>query len=244
MKKDAYELIRDYTAKILEDDDISSTTIQVTCQVLTPEEAIGNTGRDDFPLRKGKEKLINTVFRGCVGQAYTDMPGNLQGTVRNILGSTPADNFQRAVYIAALNAVMRYRNQIARTIHCKNEGPGECSKKLAAEIAEKYGKPKIALAGLQPAILESLAAHFPVRVFDLDPDNIGKERFGVIIEKGEDHIAEAEKWCDLFLATGSMIVNGTINPYLNLSKPVIFYGTSIAGAAEILGLERFCPMAE
>ena len=45
-------------------------------------------------------------------------------------------------------------------------------------------------------------------------------------------------WCDLILATGSSIANGTLADFLDTGKRAIFYGATIAAAAEILGLER------
>lgn len=57
---------------------------------------------------------------------------------------------------------------------------------------------------------------FLVRVLDLSPENLGKEKFGIRVEDGS-------------------IVN-----FLELDKPVIYFGTTIAGAREILGLERLC----
>lgn len=245
MEKDnVFNKLLNYTRKMLELEDNSFSSTEIVLQSLCSEEAIGNPGRQDFPLQKGKEKLVETRFRGCPGQAFTDMPGNMQGTLKNFIGKIPENNFQRAAFIAVLNAVMRYKGIISGTVHCKDTGPAECSKKLAGEIAERFGRPNIAVIGLQPAMVETLAPRFPLRVFDLDPDNVGKEKFGVIIENGEEiDLDEIQEWCSLFLATGSMVVNGTISPYLNLKKPVIFYGNSIAGAAEILGVERFCPFA-
>ena len=45
-------------------------------------------------------------------------------------------------------------------------------------------------------------------------------------------------WCDLALVMGTTVVNGTLEPIL---EKAVFYGISIAGVAELLGLERFCP---
>jgi len=50
------------------------------------------------------------------------------------------------------------------------------------------------------------------------------------------------RWCDLALVTGTTVVNGTIEPILEMAQEkAIFYGISIAGVARLLGLERFCP---
>jgi FtsP/CotA-like multicopper oxidase with cupredoxin domain len=44
------------------------------------------------------------------------------------------------------------------------------------------------------------------------------------------------------LVTGTTVVNGTIEPILEVAgAKAVFYGISIAGVAELLRLERFCP---
>ena len=44
------------------------------------------------------------------------------------------------------------------------------------------------------------------------------------------------------LVTGMTVVNGTIEPILKVAgAKAVFYGISIAGVAQMLGLERFCP---
>ena len=42
------------------------------------------------------------------------------------------------------------------------------------------------------------------------------------------------------IVTRTTVVNGTIGVLLEVAGAV-FYGISIAGVAELLGLERFCP---
>ena len=120
--------------------------------------------------------------------------------------------------------------------------PGKCSKELLNAIAEKYGNPRIAVIGLQPAMVEELARRFETRVFDLDPDNIGQEKYGVTIENGDYDLEEVEDWCDLFLVTGSSVVNGSIDPFLNRKKPVLLWYNH-SRAAAYLGLDRFCPVS-
>ncbi|RLG27571.1 hypothetical protein DRO03_11875 [Methanosarcinales archaeon] len=44
------------------------------------------------------------------------------------------------------------------------------------------------------------------------------------------------------LVTGTTVVNETIDPILVVAgAKAVFYGISIAGVAELLCLERFCP---
>ncbi len=240
---EVFKKLQPFIDDILEDPELAGAGITINCQALSPEEAIGSPGRDDFPLQKGKEKLMQAELNGCSGQAYTDMPGNFFGTLQEALTLPPVNNYHRAVIIAALNAVYRKTKKMNSTVHCRDEGPGECSEKLLEAIAGKFGKPRIAVIGLQPAMVEQLARRFETRVFDLDPENIGKEKYGVTIESGDYDLEQIEKWCDLFLVTGSSVVNGTIDPFLNRKKPVMVYGTTIAAPAEFLGLNRFCPVS-
>lgn len=241
---EVFKKLQPFIDEILEDPELASAEVTVNCQALSPAEAIGSPGRDDFPLQKGKEKLMQAEIDGCSGgQAYTDMPGNFSGSLKEALTLSPVNNYNRGVIIAALNAVCRRAKQVTSTIHCRDKGPGECSEKLSEAIAEKYGGLRIAVIGLQPAMVEQLSRRFATRVFDLDPENIGQKKYGVTIESGDYSLEQIEDWCDLFLVTGSTVVNGTIDPFLNRKKPVIFYGTTIAATAELLGLNRFCPVS-
>jgi hypothetical protein len=88
-------------------------------------------------------------------------------------------------------------------------------------------------------MVEALAPLFPLRLLDLDPDNLGNTKFGVPVE-GPETASDAVAWAELLLVTGTTLVNDTIGDFL-LDKPVLFYGTTIAGAAHLMGWERFCP---
>ena len=57
--------------------------------------------------------------------------------------------------------------------------------------------------------------------------------------EGPEKTDEAMEWADLLLVTGTTIVNGTIDRFLT-HKPDLFYGTTIAGAAELMNWPRFC----
>lgn len=238
-----FKRLQPFIEDVLKDPVLSSSNVSVSCKTLTPEEAIGSPGRNDFPLQKGKEKLMQAVIDGFVGQAFTDMPGNFEGSLRDVLALPPDNNYNRAIIVAALNALCRKLGKSDGTIHCKDADPGKCSQKLIETIIKNYGEPRIAVIGLQPAMVEKLAQHFEIRVFDLDPENIGQEKYGVTIESGECNLTEVDDWCDLFLVTGSTAANGSIDPFLKVKKPVIFYGTTIAGAADILCLKRYCPLS-
>ncbi|HPU30557.1 MAG TPA: DUF364 domain-containing protein [Syntrophorhabdaceae bacterium] len=218
---------------------LDDTVNVISSRPLTPEEAIGRPDRTDFPLLKGKEFMIEATFRDAKGQAFTDMPGNFQGTLQDLLSLELKNNFERALFIAGFNAVMRYFGRVADTIHCKDNEPKACAEKFHTFIMEHFKRPKIAFIGYQPAMIERLSASFELRVVDLDKDNISANRFGVIIE-GPESTLDVVDWSDIILATGSTCVNNTIVNFLN-KKPVIFYGVTIAGFASVYGYKRFCP---
>lgn len=211
----------------------------VSARTLTAKEAIGTPDRDDYPLLKGKEVMVEAVFREAKGHAFTDMPGQFEGTLRDIIGLPLASNFQRAVFIASLNAVMRTLGLVEGSVHCRDKEPASCARQLVEIIKEKFGSPRIAFVGFQPAMIEQLVIPFSVRVIDLDEDNVGKKKFNCLVE-GPEATDEVLSWGDIILATGSTCVNGTITKFLG-NRPVIFYGVSVAGVARACGFERYCP---
>ncbi len=212
--------------------------IKVKARVLSTEEAIGNPEGDDFPLQKGKERLMEADFCGSKGQAFTDMFGDFSGTIGEIAEMDLSNNFRRAIFISSLNATLRHLNKTNRTVHCKDREPSICAGKMPEYIKDRYGEVKITQVGYQPKMVESLGQNFEYRILDLDPDNIGQEKYGTVVE-GPETSQEALDWADLIVSTGTVIVNDTLEDFLR-NKPVIFYGTTIAAAADIMGWERFC----
>ncbi len=223
---------------VLEDRDMLTEKVPVKAGALSTEEAIGNPEADDFPLHKGTERLMQARFRGICGEAFTDQYGDFVGTLQEILEMPLKNNFRRSIFVAALNAVLRFLNQTKGTVHCHDKGPEECASELVNYLKERYGKVKIVQVGFQPRMVEFLAPQFSLRVLDMDKNNIGSEKFNVIIEEPEA-ADDAIAWADLLFVTGTTLVNGTIEQFLG-RKPVVFYGTTIAGAASLMGWERFC----
>jgi hypothetical protein len=238
-----YTNLFDKFKKLVEDNGLLNEEVKITGRTLTTEEAIGNTERKDFPIIKGKEKLLEADFRGVKGQAFTDMPNNFKGNLKQIVEMPLETNFDTAVYIATLNAVCRYLKITDKTVHCKDGEPENCALELVEYIKNKYENPNIALIGFQPAMLENLGKNFKVRIVDLDSSNIGKVKYNVMVEDGSKSIDDLLNWCDIVVATGSTIANKTITNLL-LDKPTIFFGTTLAGAASLMKLERFCPCSK
>lgn len=238
MKIKTYNILKREFIKAIKENGLELEEVVIKAAPLSPDEAIGKPEEQDYPLVIGRERLMQAEFRGCLGQAFTDMYGNFGGRLCDIVAMNLSNNFRRAIFISSLNAVMRYLGLITKSIHCKNNEPRECSYELARYIESNYGHPRVAFVGYQPRMVEALSNSFEIRVTDMDQDNIGTEKSRVTIhgpEKTEEHL----DWCDIAVVTGSIVVNETI-AQVRTSKPVIFYGITISGAAKLLGLNHFC----
>ncbi|MBU1056178.1 MAG: hypothetical protein KKC46_20485 [Proteobacteria bacterium] len=234
-----YEKIRNKFSEIIDKRGLGSEEIRVVARTLTPEEAIGNPEEQDYPIQKGKERVMQAEFKGALGQAFTDRFGDFTGSLSQVIQMEPTNNFRRAIFVATVNAVMRHLGMVEKTVHCRDHDPVLCAGELVAYVQNKFGKPKVALVGLQPRMLEALSGLFEVRATDLDSENIGKQKFGVMIDSPEETEANLN-WCDVAIVTGTTLINDTIGAFMK-QKPVIFFGVSIAGPARLLGLSHFCP---
>ena len=237
-----YEELKKRTRQLWQQQNLLEERINIRARPLDTEEAIGNPEAHDFPLQKGNEKLMQAEFGNALGQAFTDRYGNFEGSLEEILQMGLENNFRRAIFVAALNATLRHLNLIDRTVHCRDQEPTLCAEQLGQFIDTRYRSPKIVQIGYQPRMIESLSHRFPLRVIDLDPDNIGTLKYKVTIQ-GPEAADAAIHWADLLLVTGTTLVNGTIGQFLN-QKPALFYGTTIAGAAYLMGWERFCGQSQ
>ena len=236
--KNLYDDIRRQAFKLVETHNLHGEPVRIKARVLSIQEAIGNPEADDFPLQKGKERLMQAQFGSGTGQAFTDRYGNYEGKLEAVLSMPLTNNYRRAVFVATVNAVMRHLKLIDRTVHCRDKEPAQCAAELVGYIKERYGRVKVTQVGFQPRMVENLAQAFDYRILDLDPDNIGSRKYGVLIE-GPQTAADAVDWADLLLVTGTTLVNGTLIDFL-AKKPVLFYGTTIAGAAHLMNWDRFC----
>ena len=236
-----YSTLKERFLQIVREHGLSASRINIKSKSLSAEEAIGITSRKDFPIITGKEIMLQADYMGAIGQAFTDSPAVFSGTLEDIfLLDITNDLHALGLFIASLNAVMRYLALAEGTIHCKNEEPEICAEKYVQYIKETYGNPKIALVGFQPALIENISKEFDLRVLDLNPENIGKIKYNTLIENGIDDYEDVINWADIVLCTGSTLCNGSIVNFINIGKEVVFFGTTLAGAAEIMGLKRVC----
>lgn len=241
MNPDILHQVRERAQTVWRQGGLLNEPVSIRARVLTAEEAIGSPG-EGFKLSTGRERMMEAEFRGAKGQAFTDHFGDFEGTLADIAVMPLDKNFRRAVFIAALNATLRSLGQCDRTIHCRDQGPADCAVKLREHLLTRLApKSRITLVGLQPKFVAELSQSFELRVLDLDPDNIGKLVNGIRIE-GPQHERHAVPWAELLVVTGSTLANGSIGSFLG-ERPAIIFGVTAAGAASLMGWDRFCAMA-
>lgn len=242
MQSGMLETVRRKALELWEERDLLRERIAVKARTLTVHEAIGDPEGDDFPLQKGKEQLMEAEFRGARGQAFTDRFGDYEGSLADIAAMPLENNFRRAVFVSALNATVRALGLCDRTVHCRDKEPGECAGKFRDYLVERFGAgTRITQVGFQPKIIEALAETFDLKVLDLDPDNIGTVRYNAEILGPESQDAALSR-AEVLVVTGSTLANDTIGTFCG-DKPVLFYGTTVAGVAALMGWERFCAKA-
>ena len=135
-----YQQLRNYFLEMVREQNLEKEEIRVRARPLTAEEAIGTPKDGDYPLLKGKERLMEAQFREARGQAYADHFGDYEGSLKEITELELTDNFRRAVFISSLNAVMRSLNLIEGTVHCRDRDPEECGRALDEYLSGQFGR--------------------------------------------------------------------------------------------------------
>jgi hypothetical protein len=227
---------------------ILDDAVMVHTRVLPAEEAVGaRPGFSDLALLRGKEVLIEALFRGARGHAFTDAPGDWRGTLREALDLRLDSSHNRALLLAIMNAVLRESGLISATIHCRNEDIARCGEEMAQMLRQEFGPVRVGLVGYQPGLLGGLARHFGadhVRVTDLMQSNVGRVVEGVEVWDGASRGDELVANSDVLLVTGSTAANGTLDALLAAASahgvPLITFGVTGAAIAHLCGLRRLC----
>jgi len=234
-------------SELVRQHNIGSHKVEVTVKTLTPREAIGNPIRQDYPILIGKEVIVEAQFDKSYGQAFTDQPQSFNGTIDELLALSLNNNSHRAIFIAGLNAITSNLGITKGARHCKNEEPEECARQIAADFKHRFGNKNVGLIGLQPAMLQNLSQTFgagKVHCTDLNPDNIGKKKFGVEIWNGALDTKRIIDWSDLLLVTSSTLSNGALDDIYKATtaagKPILLFGVTGAGFCALTGIERVC----
>lgn len=234
--------------EIVEQQGLSDVAVTVLVKPLSAEEAIGKPGRRDFPIIEGGERVIEAQILGAKGHAFTDSPADFTGRLEDILNLALKTNTERAFYIATLNAVLAYLGLAEKMVHCKDEEPEKCGPEIAYYVLNKFGKIKVGLVGLNPAIAEALIETFGqrnVKITDLNKQNICSEKYGVQIWDGKEMFHDLVKQSNVVIITGTTLVNDTFDSIMDCirsyRKDYLVYGVTAAGVCKLMGLNRICP---
>ncbi len=241
---DVIEELRRIFSDIAGQYDLMSEKVHVTVKPISVRQAIGTPERDDFPIQKGKERIIEATFKQSRGQAFTDAFCDFNDNIAGLLRLDLNDPFNRSVFTASVNAVLLHLGMVKGTVHCRDKEPTQCAPKLLGYLREHYPETRrVALVGLQPAMAEVLAEAYDLNIVDLDPDNIGRKTADITIRDGKTDLTEVIHESDVVVATGSTLSNNTMDAVRKASgaRPLIFFGITVSGAASLLNLERFCP---
>ena len=241
--EELYQTLKEAFQKLIAAHQLEQEPVKITCRALSAEEAIGETKRKDFPIITGKDIMVQAEYKNGRGQAFTDAPALFEGSLADVCRlDIENDAHARGVFIASLNAVMNSLGACRATVHCRKDGPELCAGDMKSFLdLEHPAAARIGLVGYQPALLQMLAeSGRQVRVLDLNPANVGSERYGIMVEDGAAAREDLIAWADLILCTGSTICNGTITGYLDVGTPVFFFGITAAGACELMGWNRVC----
>jgi hypothetical protein len=246
--RDSLFIAKDRILNLMKDNSISMDE-RVHAEPLGVEEAIGDPSPyKDFPLLGGVEKLVDVTFRSFRGQAFSSSPCRWSGTLAEVFSLSLGVEKNRTIVIAAINALAREMGISEGTIHCRDKEPHECGKQMARGLAREFGNNSVVgIAGYNPAIISNVVDAFGperVRVTDLNPANVGHIRYGAHIWHGKRDLEKLASECTVALVTGSALCNGTLDEVLEVldsyNRPVIFFGTTIAGIADLLGYRRWC----
>lgn len=244
------EEIKEAFSYLVNKHQLGEKEVQVRVEPLSPQQVIGVPARKDFALLQGKEVMVEAEFQGRLGQAFTEQPFHFAGTIRDVQSLSLHTPGNRAIFVATINAVAAHLGLAHGTCHCKDDEPERCGSTIAQELLQKFGKVRVYLGGFQPALLEHLVSAFGVENVicgDMNPANVGSEKFGGRIHNGRTDTSKLVEWCDVALVTSSALANGTYDDIneevISAGKRLILFGVTGAGIAAIYGLDRVCPLA-
>ncbi len=244
------EQTRSSFRQIADEAQMLGADVSVLGKPLTPEEAIGTPGRRDFPIILGKERVLEATVLGSRGQAFTDSAREYLGQLQDVVNLDLRTNEKRAIYVATLNAVLAHVGRVECTVHCRDDDPEDCGREIAETLFAESSEGRVGLIGLNPAIGENLVTAFGSdRVFfsDLDPDNVGRRRFGVEVWDGRHRTDELIDNSEVVVFTGTTLVNGTFDAIFSRirdhGKRYLIYGMTAAGVGHFLDFRRVCPRA-
>ncbi len=237
-----YKRVYEFFKRIVEREQLLQE--KISCEILIPPPKLPSK---EYALEKGREVILQCRFRNSIGQAFTSKPKEYKGKIKDVLKMVFGKESEKAIFFSVLNAVFRELGFIEGTVHCKGVEAELCGVKMADYASKKFSKVKIVHIGYQPGHIKALINKFGeenVLVTDLNPENIGKSKFGTKIIDGSLN-KQVITGAGIVFVTGSTIINNTLPEILKYCKikgiEVLMYGVTGKAAAKILNIKNFCP---
>jgi len=210
----------------------------------------------DYALIRGPEILLTCNVLGYYGQAFTVAPRNYRGKLLDVFKMDLSSIYNRGIFYAILNALLRKIGIINRSCHCTGNEAELCGKVLVNHIVEKHGLGiRILHIGYHPSHVHELYHVFRdnLLITDLREDIIWKIKNGRTIYDGTGNDVYIRN-VDVVLVTGSSIINDTFWNIISSSiignAKVIMYGITGLGASRLIQklipikIETFCPFSK
>ncbi len=206
---------------------------KIVCEYITGKEL--RLPGDDYALMRGPEILLTCRYKDSIGQVFTVAPENYTGTLRDVLELDLSNPYERSIFYAAANAILKELGYIKNTVHCEKDKPLECGRNLVFDLLNKYGvSARILHIGYQPGHCSFLNTFYRDNslVTDLKEEIIWTQKLGRQVYDGINNRIYIGL-SDVVLVTASTVVNGSfwdiVSQAIILRKDIVVYGIS-AGA--------------
>ncbi len=227
---------------------------EIICKAISGREL--DLPSDEYVLIRGPEILLTCKFRGETVQVFTVNPKEFKGKVRDIITLDLSSMYNRSIFYAFSNALLKSLGLIEKTIHCKKDEPIKCSKLLVERLMVKYGlSKKILHIGYQPGHISELYKFYRenLLITDLRSDIVWKIKNNRLVYDGllnNIYIGVT----DIILVTASSVINSTFWNILSqaylMRKHIIMYGVSAGTMYYFINkytpfkIELFCPSSK
>jgi hypothetical protein len=88
----------------------------------------------------GKERVVEAELLSSKAHAFTDSPGEFVCNLKEVLNLPLTSKRERSIYMATLNATLKYLHVIENTVHCEDEDPEKCGNEIASQLLKRWGK--------------------------------------------------------------------------------------------------------
>jgi len=153
------------------------------------------------PAEPVRAVMVEVSFGGLRGHAFAAEPEPFQGTLRELLALSLGSEGQRALLLAAENAIQKLLGEPG----APPEDVTLCAEEIAESVGHEFGQVCVGMLGYRPELVRACVALFGaerVRVADSTPDYVGRSWEGVTVEEAMTGMDDLFAWADVVIVTG------------------------------------------